>query len=281
MARIGIVNPGEMGAGIGRSLVGRDHEVFWSSNGRSSSTTKRAEGAGLVAVGSLGALQERCPIVLSICPPHAALDVAREFVGYQGCYVDANAISPGRAMEVRTLIESSGGRYVDGGIIGAPPGGSQPPRFYLSGHGASDIAALFDFSDVRTKVISERPTAASALKMSYASWTKGTSALLLAVLTLARVEDVEEELLAEWSVSGAELPELVRQAALSARSKGWRWAGEMDEIAASFRAAGLPEGFHKAAAEIYRRIPQEDEDGSEGAGGIDVVESVVSALAEH
>ena len=40
---------------------------------------------------------------------------------------------------------------------------------------------------------------------------------------------------------------------VSAR-KAWRWIAEMEEIAASFEAAGLPGGFHLAAAEIHRRL---------------------------
>jgi len=49
------------------------------------------------------------------------------------------------------------------------------------------------------------------------------------------------------------------RAARSAGAKGWRWVAEMEEIAASMAAAGLPEGFHQAAAEIYRRAPHDAE----------------------
>jgi hypothetical protein len=34
----------------------------------------------------------------------------------------------------------------------------------------------------------------------------------------------------------------------------WRYVGEMEEIAETFRAAGLPGGFHLAAAEICQRL---------------------------
>jgi hypothetical protein len=97
---------------------------------------------------------------------------------------------------------------------------------------------------------------ASAVKMAYAAWSKGTAALLLAIRGLARAEGVEETLLAEWRLSVPELFDDAERAARSAGSKGWRWIGEMDEIADSFAAAGLPDGFHRAAAEIYRRVPR-------------------------
>ena len=96
--------------------------------------------------------------------------------------------------------------------------------------------------------------AASAVKMAYASWTKGSAALLLAARALARAEGVEETLLAEWGISQPGLEERSARAAGAAAAKGWRWIAEMEEIAATMAAAGLPEGFHQAAAEIYRRF---------------------------
>ncbi len=95
--------------------------------------------------------------------------------------------------------------------------------------------------------------AASAVKMAYAGWTKGTAALILAVRALARAGGVEDTLLDEWELSQPELAGRSAAAARSAAGKGWRWTGEMTEIAASMAAAGLPDGFHLAAADIFRR----------------------------
>jgi hypothetical protein len=103
--------------------------------------------------------------------------------------------------------------------------------------------------------------AASAVKLAYAAWTKGTAALVLAARGLARAEGVEDVLLTEWALSQPGLDERSARAARAAAAKGWRWIAEMEEIAAAMAAAGLPEGFHQAAAEIYRRSP-DDRDGS-------------------
>jgi hypothetical protein len=89
--------------------------------------------------------------------------------------------------------------------------------------------------------------------MAYASWTKGSAALLLAARGLARAEGVEEALLTEWGISQPGLADRSGRAAGSAAAKGWRWVAEMEEIAAAMAAAGLPDGFHLAAAEVYRR----------------------------
>ena len=98
--------------------------------------------------------------------------------------------------------------------------------------------------------VSARPGDASAVKMAYAAWTKGTAALLLAARAVARAEGVEEALVREWALSLPELEGECARAGRSAAAKGWRWVGEMEEIAATFAAAGQPDGFRLAAAEV-------------------------------
>jgi 3-hydroxyisobutyrate dehydrogenase-like beta-hydroxyacid dehydrogenase len=194
-------------------------------------------------------------ILFSICPPHAALEVARSVAGFGGLYVDANAISPDTARAVAALIEAGGGRFVDGGIVGAPPHEGDATRLYLSGPEAATAAELFADSAVDARPVSAEFGAASAVKMTYAAWTKGTAALLLAIRELARSQGVEEALLEEWSLSLPELAEQSERASRSAHAKGWRWVGEMEEIAATFAAADLPAGFHEAAAAVFRAMP--------------------------
>src|SRR4029077_7983094 len=74
-----------------------------------------------------------------------------------------------------------------------------------------------------------------------------------AVRALAEFEGVDAALLAEWKISQPGVDKRSEAVTAQAR-KAWRWIGEMEEIAASFTAAGLPGGFHLAAAELYRRL---------------------------
>ncbi|HTU72493.1 MAG TPA: DUF1932 domain-containing protein [Trebonia sp.] len=254
MATIGLLHPGEMGAAVGGCLVSVGHTVQWDPEGRSRATTGRALGAGLEGVG-LTALLARSSVILSICPPHVALDVAHLVAahGYQGLYVDANAVSVATARQVAATVEASGASYVDGGIIGPPPEVAGLTRLYLSGKRAPEVQALFRRSALETRIAEGPPFAASSVKMAYAAWTKGTSALLLAVRALARAEGVERLLLTEWGLSQPKLADQSEAAAMAAALKGWRWIGEMEEIAASMAGAGLPTGFHGAAADIYDR----------------------------
>ena len=248
---VGLLHPGEMGAAVGAVLHQRGLRVLWASEGRSPETRERAEAAGLEDAGSAKELAGS-DVLLSVCPPHAALDVARSVGRFEGLYVDGNAVAPATARKVAELVRTAGGELVDGGIVGSPPREAGTTRLYLSGAQAGSIRELFAGSIVDARMVSDEVGAASAVKMAYAGWTKGTAALLLAIRELARAEGVEEALLEEWDLSLPELRDRYRRAARSADAKGWRWVGEMDEIAATFAAAGLPDGFHRAAAEVYR-----------------------------
>jgi 3-hydroxyisobutyrate dehydrogenase-like beta-hydroxyacid dehydrogenase len=246
---VGLLHPGEMGAAVGAALRAAGRRVLWASQGRSEATVARAGAAGLEDAGTVEELCRGCEVVLSICPPHAAVEVARQAIGCAGIYVDANAVSPATARTIAGLQP----RFVDGGIIGPPPREAGKTRLYLSGEEAERIAELFAGTPVDARVVGPEPGAASAVKMAYASWTKGSAALLLTARELARAEGVEATLLQEWRVSIPELDAELASAARSAQAKGWRWVGEMQEIASSMAADGLPAGFHEAAAEVYRR----------------------------
>ena len=251
---IGLLHPGEMGAAIGKCLAGAGHRVLWVPEGRSAATRERAAEAGLDGCG-WAEMAARSAVIVSVCPPHAALDVARQVAGFRGLYLDANAIAPATAVEVAAIVAAGGAGFADGGIIGPPPVAPGLTRLYLSGPRAAEVQALFGGTDVDARVVPP-PGSASAVKMAYASWTKGSAALLLAARALARAEGVESVLLEEWALSQPGLEKRWEGAARSAAAKGWRWVGEMEEIAATMAAAGLPDGFHQAAAEIYRGFQQ-------------------------
>jgi 3-hydroxyisobutyrate dehydrogenase-like beta-hydroxyacid dehydrogenase len=235
---VGLLHPGEMGAALGTALVDAGHDVLWASDGRSEATLARA--AAFRDAGAVADIVREAEIVVSVVPPHAALAVAHALPPFDGIYVDANAVSPATARDVGAAVR----RFVDGGIVGGPPA----PRLYLSGDEAPAVAALFAGSVIATEIVAS----ASALKCAYAAWTKGTAALLLAIRGFARAEGVEPALLAEWDRSQPGLRDRLASAERSADAKGWRWIGEMEEIAAAFAADDLPPGFHEAAAAVYR-----------------------------
>ena len=253
MAKVLLLHPGEMGSSIASALLDGDHEVFWVSEGRGNETRERSEKLGLLDMTDLVEAVEKSEFVISICPPEYAGTVAEEVIetGYEGTYVDANAVSPATSLAIGDLV---GENYVDGGIIGPPAWDIGRTRMYLSGPQAAETAQLFDGTLLDTLVIEGGIGAALALKMCYAAYTKGSSALLLGVRALANKMGVTDSLLSEWAISQQGLDQRSRSVAASTSQKAWRFSGEMQEIAATYSAAGLPSGFHEAAAELFERM---------------------------
>jgi 3-hydroxyisobutyrate dehydrogenase-like beta-hydroxyacid dehydrogenase len=252
MTRIAVLHPGSMGAGVGRALVEAGHDVGWLPAGRGEGTRRRAEGAGLPALEGVGDRD----LVVSVCPPAAAVETARTVAGFAGRYLDANAVSPETAREVSAAVRAQGATYVDGGIVGPPPQRAGTTRLFLSGAGAAEVAEVFAGSRLEPVVLPGDETAASALKMTYAAWTKTTAALLVGIRGAARALGVEDALVAEWARSQPDLAERCAGALAAARDKGWRWEEEMRQIARTFAAVGEPAGFGEAAADLFARWPR-------------------------
>jgi len=254
--KVGILHPGMMGIYVAESIQNSGYTVCWASEGRSRQTRDRAEKFNLVDRVSLAALCETCPIIISVCPPHAAEEVAEQVLAqsYQGLYLDVNAIAPQRALRIGQQMKAARVDFVDGGIIGVPVREPGKTRLYLSGDKAQEAVTLCSAGPLETCAIGESIGRASALKMCYAAYTKGTSALLSAILATAEVLGVRAELQTQWSRDWPNFGEQAAERVRRETAKAWRFAGEMAEIAATFREAGLPGEFHAAAEMIYRRL---------------------------
>jgi 3-hydroxyisobutyrate dehydrogenase-like beta-hydroxyacid dehydrogenase len=252
----GILHPGEMGVSVAASAKNFGCTVYWASEGRSPQTADRAVKHGLVDARSLAVLCQRCSVIASVCPPASAEAVAASVAeqGFAGLYVDMNAIAPQRAMHIGEMMRAAGATFVDGGIIGGPAWKPNSTFLYLSGQSAQAVAACFAAGPLETCVIGDSIGKASALKMCFAAYTKGTTALLSAVLAAAEGLDVRPELEQQWSRDGSPFAAESAQRVRQVTAKAWRFAGEMDEISATFDAAGVPGEFHAAAGEIYRRM---------------------------
>ena len=268
-----ILHPGEMGAEVGAAARAGGARVLWVSAGRGGATRDRAGAAGLEDAETLNAALGPSSVVLSVCPPHAAVDLAKSVAdeGFRGTYVDANAVSPDTSRRIGGIVEAAGARFVDGGIIGPPPTKPGTTRLYLSGSESARVAALFSGTSLGAIVLDAPVGAASAVKACYAGWTKSAAMLLLSVRALARHEGVEAALTEEWKISQPNLFAQLDRAVLQSR-KGWRWIAEMEEIGATFDQAGLPDGYALAAAETCRRL-----EAFKNARGL-TIDDVVGAL---
>lgn len=253
---IGVLHPGQMGSYLAATLKRSGHDVAWCSAGRSSATGTRATEIGLREIPDLGTLAREVEVLFGVCPPHAAEAVLQQVLdaGFQGHFVDANAIAPQRSRLLAQRMAEQGGRYTDGGIVGGPDWKGETTCLYLSGPDCEQIAALFKRGPLQVKELNPEIGAASALKMCYAAYTKGSTALLATILAAAEAYKVRPDLESQWASDWPEFDQQARNRTRRVTAKAWRFAGEMAEISNAFKAAGLPGDFHAGAEEIYRRM---------------------------
>jgi 3-hydroxyisobutyrate dehydrogenase-like beta-hydroxyacid dehydrogenase len=274
---IGILHPGEMGISVAASAKNSGCDVYWTSEGRSAATRERVAKVGLHEASTLSELCSRCAIVMSVCPPHAAEDVANDVLrtGFRGLFVDANAIAPQRTIKIGEAMVKAGVGFVDGGIVGFPAWKPHTTCLYLSGPRAKDVSECFGAGPLDTKILGDEIGKASALKMCYAANTKGTVALLAAILATAENLGVREALFEQWKHDDAALPGQVEKRIQANAPKAWRFVGEMEEISRTFREAGAPGEFHAGAADIYSRLAK-----FKGARTPPTLADILAALTE-
>lgn len=254
--KIGILHPGQMGISVAASAKNSGQEVYWTSEGRSKETRKRAEGQDLHEMRTLDDLCATCSVLVSVCPPHAAADLAEDVVacGFTGIFVDANAISPQKVVRIANMMVDKGITFVDGGIIGGPAWVAGKTWLYLSGEAADQVADFFSSGPLKTEIIGDEIGLASSLKMCFAAYTKGSTALLCGILAASEQLGVRRNLEKQWNRDGSGFAEQTQHRVRQVTKKAWRFTGEMEEIADTLVMAGLPGDFHRAAAEIYSRI---------------------------
>ncbi|MBK3643688.1 NAD(P)-dependent oxidoreductase [Streptomyces sp. MBT33] len=252
---VGILHPGSMGAAVAGCATANAAAVLWCEAGRSAASAARAAEFGLTPVSALPELLDRSDIVISLCPPAAAEELASDIAehAFTGLYVEANAINPERVRRIAELLEPSA-TVVDGGVVGSPPVGGKTPTLYLSGPAAATerIEELFAGTAVRTAVLGTEVGKASALKLSYASFQKTSRVLVALAIGMAREHGVDQELIkvaAKRTDSYLSEPLYVAKTA----ARAWRWGPELEEAADALKAAGLPPEMLRAAASTLAR----------------------------
>jgi 3-hydroxyisobutyrate dehydrogenase-like beta-hydroxyacid dehydrogenase len=254
---IAILMPGDMGHAVGRSLITAGHDVICALDGRSDHSRKLASEGGLRDVGSIADVVAKADLILSILPPAAALELAKQVAeamkaaGTAPTYVDCNAIAPTTAIKAGEVITGAGANFIDAGIIGMAPGHGAGPRFYVSGPDVTAMTAL-DGQGFQVIGMGDEIGQGSAIKMAYAGLTKGTWTLHTAVLLAAKRMGVVEPLLTELDGSQSQALGAMRAQVPFIPADSARWVGEMEEIARAFGDAGVTPGFHEGAAEIFR-----------------------------
>lgn len=269
---VAIFAVGAMGSGVGRRLTGNGVSVVTCLEGRSEASRRRAEAAGMVDV-PLQRLAE-VDLFLSILPPSEAVALARRMAPVLGprrvVYVDCNAVSPATAKEIGDIVSAAGCPFVDAGIIGSPPSDKANPRIYASGGHAQRFAELARYG-LAIPVLDGPNGAASALKLSYAGISKGITALGAAMMLAATRAGAADALRQELAQSQTEVLKGFQRTMPGMYDKAYRFAGEMEEIAA-FIGADRPEaGIYRGMAGLYERIAADLKGEKREIGALDAI----------
>ena len=254
---VAILSPGEMGAAVGRALHDAGFAVVTCLEGRGDFTRKRAEAAGFTFADTLEALLGEADLVLSILPPEHApalagrVAAAMKASGHTPPFAELNAIAPETSRATQRTIEAAGAVYIDGGIVGSPPGKTdKATRIFVSGEHAPMLDALGG-PEIDIRQCGPEIGRGSAVKMVYAGITKGTSALHAAALMAAEKLGVADELHEELAYSVAPLYKRMEAMTPSLPATSGRYMGEMREIARTMEDCGVTPHFHIGSLEVY------------------------------
>lgn len=256
---IGILSPGDMGHSVGNTLRENGLRVIAVLADRSARTKVLAREAQIEAVPSYRALVQEADVILSILVPAQALAAAERVAraiaetGADVLYADCNAIAPQTVCAVAGVITRAGGRVVDASIIGGPPRDGYTPRIYASGPEAATLAELANYG-LNVIVMDDVIGHASALKMCYASLTKGSMALYAELMIAAKALGVDATLIAEFQQSQAQRFAAIARGLPRVPVKARRFVGEMEEMAKMYDSLGLTPNMLAGAAQVYRVI---------------------------
>ncbi|MFG3297116.1 DUF1932 domain-containing protein [Streptomyces sp. NPDC048179] len=258
-ATVGLLHPGRMGGGFGGALADAGHRVLWCRADRSAATVRRAEEFGLEGVDDLAHLAARSDVIVSICPPYGAPQVAAAVAraGFRGLFLDANGTTRAVLLDLAGKLSAAGVRVVDGCVIGPCPQDAPGARLHLAGDkdDVELISSLFAGTGIRALNTGGSLGAASALKTSYATYQKAAYVLAGIAYAYADAHGVTEALIGEASlITRSPLTEVLQDDMLpSVAARAWRWGPELAQCADALRAEGLPGDAADAAVRVLER----------------------------
>jgi 3-hydroxyisobutyrate dehydrogenase-like beta-hydroxyacid dehydrogenase len=257
--RIGFMTPGDMGQAVAMQIKAKGFTVCTALGKRSERSRKMAAEIGLVDLGSIAKMTAECDLIMSVMNPGAGLEFATEAAAaikgqsHKPVFIDCNAIAPDTMHAIDKVIRDAGARCLDGGIIGPPPRGGAKTNLYVSGPGAGDLKQL-ENEFLRVHILTEKLGDASAVKMCYSAFNKGTQGLVLETLMAAQrlgVADIVEQ---QLRASRAEALESFLKALPQLPPKAYRWVPEMYEIARTFEGVGMTPRIFQGQADMFEMV---------------------------
>lgn len=260
MKTITLMSPGEMGSPIAQQIIQSGIKVISPLKNRSIQTRDRAKKFGIEDSDTLNDSINESELIISILVPDAAEELARNVAEASNdldkeiFFADLNAISPETVINMKNILSKSKVKFIDGGIIGSPPKGDIIPRIYVSGENSNYFNTL-DGLGMKVIDMAGEIGAASAMKMAYASITKGYSSLLIAAVTLSIRTNNFDALMKELEFSQPNVFNDLKNIK-SIPSKAHRWVGEMEEISKTYIENNITGDFHSGSRSIYKNVSE-------------------------
>jgi 3-hydroxyisobutyrate dehydrogenase-like beta-hydroxyacid dehydrogenase len=246
--RIALIGYGEVGHILAEDLRvhGDSVAAFDLKLASEAGTPLRRHAAqhGVVLADSHVAAVRDAELVVSAVTASQAVAVSRSCaagLARGAFFLDLNSASPGAKIEAAGIVDSAGGRYVEGAVMtSVPPYRIQVPLL-LGGTHAAALEPLLAALGFAPKLASNELGVASATKMCRSVMIKGLEAMVIEAYTTARHYGVEDAVLASlketfpginWEKQGAYFFQ-------RAIEHGRRRSEEVREVAVTVREAGL------------------------------------------
>jgi len=264
---VGLISPGDMGHAIGKVMVEHGVDVITCLNGRSNRTKELAKLASIRDVGDDVTFVKESNIILSVLIPSNAHEVvdrmieAVKIIHQQNpqqtipLFVELNPIAPETVKVFSEKLKQSNIELVDGCVIGLPPKptAAHKTKLYVSGPRAKEVEVLRDFG-LNIRYIGEDIGKASGLKMAYASFIKGVTALGTQAMVAAEAMGLSAELTQELQESQPLLLEKLNSAVPDMCPKAYRWHGELEEMASTYKNLGMTSKVYEGIADVFRFV---------------------------
>ena len=189
-------------------------------------------------------LASECEILLSVVTASSAAEAAAQtapFLQPHHYYADLNSVSPETKRTIAQTIAVAGARFVEAAVMAPVPPYCHKVPMLLGGPHALNFAGLLSPLGMRFEVASDQIGVAVAVKMCRSVIVKGLEALLFECVLGATRYGANERVFAslEESYPGMNWSKLAGYAMSRVIEHGERRARELEEVAATLRAAGI------------------------------------------
>ena len=262
--RLGFIGFGEAASRFAQDLsaAGIEGIVAYSRSvagaPRDGPLAKRAEEVGVELLATPRAVCERATLVISLTPGAAALATARKVRSHltkDHIYVDASTSSVKDMERAARLLEGRTG-FVDAAVMDPVPMSGIKVLTVASGAHAEAFRELLEPYGMNILVVSDKPGAASAMKLMRSVCMKGIAALLLESLEAAQRYGITDALVTDIArfIDSRPFEDILKRWVCGTAIHAGRRVHETSESIALLRALGASSRMTRATRAMLQEI---------------------------